>query len=244
MLGLRLASRWRFAAAMGFVIAWTLGPLLDLPNAAAQGCQPVSIKGVGGNPPYQPSSFSIDQGGCVTWKNNDTTTHTATSTSGPASFDTGNLGPGQSSTKNFAASGTYNYKCNFHASMTASFEVKGAPSPPPPSPSPSPPPPPPPPPPPTGGSTPKASPKPAASPTAPQSATQAPQPPVESPTEASPSPVESPTPSPTRSPEVTELATEEDEGDPGLIAVWVIAGVLAVGGAGAGFWFFRRSRAR
>ena len=57
-----------------------------------------------------PASATVSLGGSVTWINQSSAqVHTATTTGGPVPFDTGGLGPGQSSTLTFATPGTYTY---------------------------------------------------------------------------------------------------------------------------------------
>ncbi len=63
---------------------------------------------------FQPAIVSLYLNGTVTWTNNGTAVHTATSTSDTNSanlppFDTGGLGPGQSSSLMFSTPGTYVY---------------------------------------------------------------------------------------------------------------------------------------
>lgn len=73
---------------------------------------------------FGPSSVTIRVGGMVTWTNNGAAPHTATSTSGPGSFNTGMLSSGQSSAKTLAVAGTYGYQCDIHPSMTAMIIVR------------------------------------------------------------------------------------------------------------------------
>jgi len=72
---------------------------------------------------FSPQTININSGDSVRWTNKDTAPHTATSTGGPASFDTGRLDFGQSKTLQFNTPGTYTYKCEFHSSMTATIVV-------------------------------------------------------------------------------------------------------------------------
>lgn len=63
---------------------------------------------------FTPPTVNIALNGSVTWTNKGATVHTATSTpdsvnAGIAPFDTGGLGPGQSSTVGFSTPGTYVY---------------------------------------------------------------------------------------------------------------------------------------
>lgn len=57
------------------------------------------------------------------WTNEDTAPHTVTTTSGPAKFDSGNLGKGESWSYTFTKAGTYQYYCAVHPDMTASVTV-------------------------------------------------------------------------------------------------------------------------
>ena len=72
---------------------------------------------------FNPEDLTINVGDTVTWTNNDGMGHTATSTDGPASFDSGNIAAGATWSFTFTEAGTYNYKCDYHSSMTASITV-------------------------------------------------------------------------------------------------------------------------
>ncbi len=72
---------------------------------------------------FSPGSVTVDAGATVTWTNNDTTAHTATSS---GVFDTGTLQPGQSGSVTLSTPGTYNYICSIHPNMTGSIVVMGA----------------------------------------------------------------------------------------------------------------------
>ena len=72
---------------------------------------------------FDPEDLAINVGDTVTWTNNDGMGHTATSTDGPASFDSGNIAAGATWSFTFTEAGTYNYKCNYHSSMTAAITV-------------------------------------------------------------------------------------------------------------------------
>ena len=72
---------------------------------------------------FNPSTLTISAGTIVTWTNNDGVSHTATSTSGSASFDSGTLSNGGTYSVTFTTTGTYNYQCNFHPSMTGTIQV-------------------------------------------------------------------------------------------------------------------------
>jgi len=84
----------------------------------------VSIQGFTFNPG---TNLTVHSGDTVTWTNNDGAAHTATSTSGPASFDSGTIsGSGGTFDFTFTTMGTYDYQCDFHTSMTATLTVVGA----------------------------------------------------------------------------------------------------------------------
>ena len=72
---------------------------------------------------FNPEDLTINVGDAITWTNNDGMGHTATSTDGPASFDSGNIAAGATWSFTFTEAGTYNYKCDYHSSMTASITV-------------------------------------------------------------------------------------------------------------------------
>ena len=75
------------------------------------------------NMQYNPEDLTINVGDTVTWTNNDGGGHTATSTSGPESFDSGNIASGGTWSFTFTKAGTYDYKCDYHSSMTATITV-------------------------------------------------------------------------------------------------------------------------
>jgi len=72
---------------------------------------------------FDPDDLTINVGDTVTWTNDDGMGHTATSTSGPVSFDSGNIASGATWSFTFTEAGTYEYKCSYHSSMTASITV-------------------------------------------------------------------------------------------------------------------------
>ena len=67
---------------------------------------------------YNPSPFTISLATQTTvkWGNGDGTIHTVTADGG--SFDSNNLPAGDSYTHTFLATGTYNYHCKIHPTMT------------------------------------------------------------------------------------------------------------------------------
>ncbi|MBL8048412.1 MAG: cupredoxin domain-containing protein [Chthonomonas sp.] len=77
---------------------------------------------------FSPDMLTINVGDQVRWTNNDFAPHTASSTAGPMSFNSGTLGNGQSFTFTFTAAGSYDYMCNFHHDMMGSVNVVPEPS--------------------------------------------------------------------------------------------------------------------
>lgn len=82
---------------------------------------PVTIKGFA----FAPADVTVPVGTAVTWTNQDSTLHTATSVQGaPAAFDSGNLDSGKSYTYTFAAAGKYSYHCSIHSNMLGTVTVQ------------------------------------------------------------------------------------------------------------------------
>jgi amicyanin len=65
---------------------------------------------------YKPATLTVKAGTKVTFVNEDSTPHTATS-SGSKTIDSGSLSKGQSYTVTFTKPGTYRYICTFHPYM-------------------------------------------------------------------------------------------------------------------------------
>gem|GEM_PF-410389 len=72
---------------------------------------------------FDPDEITIYVGDAITWTNNDGMSHTATSTSGPTSFDSGNIASGGTWSFTFTEAGTYEYECEYHSSMTGVITV-------------------------------------------------------------------------------------------------------------------------
>lgn len=70
---------------------------------------------------YEPDPVTIQEGGKVTWLNQDSAPHTATADDG--SFDTGTLEEGKLKSETFKEPGTYAYHCTIHPSMHGTLEV-------------------------------------------------------------------------------------------------------------------------
>ncbi len=105
-----------------FAIVFLVGAL------ACVGCsskKTTSPSGGNGNPDqvvisgFAFSSMTVTAGTTVTWKNDDSVTHTATSDAGSAfTFDTGDIAGGTTSTGiTFSTPGAFTYHCTHHPEM-------------------------------------------------------------------------------------------------------------------------------
>ncbi len=70
---------------------------------------------------FSPDNLTVKVGTKVTWTNNESYDHTVASDDG--SFDSGNIGQGQSYSFTFTKAGTYSYHCAIHTFMTAKVVV-------------------------------------------------------------------------------------------------------------------------
>jgi plastocyanin len=66
---------------------------------------------------FGPTPLTVSVGTTVTWTNDDSTTHTLTSTTGPGSFVSGKLAPGSTFSHTFDQACTYDYMCTIHSTM-------------------------------------------------------------------------------------------------------------------------------
>ena len=114
------ASAQPASAAKGPQTSTTLN-LADAAAVAATSGLTIDIK----NYAFVPASTTVAVGTKVTWVNEDTVPHTATTTSGPASFDSGQVAPGASYSAIFETAGTYSYYCADHPNMKATITVTG-----------------------------------------------------------------------------------------------------------------------
>jgi plastocyanin len=87
-------------------------------STAAKGT--ITIKGF----KFSPTPTTAKVGDTITVTNEDSSTHTFTSTDGPAKFDTGDIAKGSSKTVKLTKAGTYKYRCSIHSSMTGEITVK------------------------------------------------------------------------------------------------------------------------
>lgn len=84
----------------------------------------VSIVGNSGGNSYKPNPIEIKVGDTVTWINNDSSLHTATSTSSnDSNFDSNVLRRGETFSFTFDREGQYPYFCTLHPNMVGSVAV-------------------------------------------------------------------------------------------------------------------------
>jgi plastocyanin len=73
---------------------------------------------------FNPRQLTVTAGTRVTWLNRDDVPHTATSTSKPRAFNSGNLDTDERFSHVFTTPGTYEYFCILHPKMTGKVIVK------------------------------------------------------------------------------------------------------------------------
>jgi len=71
---------------------------------------------------FQPKAIEVKKGAKVTFTNDDTAKHTATSKKAGA-FDSGDLDKGKPKSVTLTKPGAFNYYCVYHATMTATVKV-------------------------------------------------------------------------------------------------------------------------
>ena len=71
---------------------------------------------------FDPGEITVPAGTTITFTNQDTAAHTATADD--SSFDTKELGKGDSAKATFDEPGTYSYYCRFHVFMKGSVVVE------------------------------------------------------------------------------------------------------------------------
>ena len=70
---------------------------------------------------YSPNPQTISRGSTVTFINNDSASHTATSS---GLFDTGILAPGGRASVTLQNAGSFTYRCTLHPNMTGTLTVQ------------------------------------------------------------------------------------------------------------------------
>ena len=88
------------------------------PQTSTASQNSIAMKGLA----FNPLALTISKGANVTWTNDDSTTHTVTSDTG--AFESGNLSPGNSFTRQFNDTGTFPYHCTIHPSMKGTITVQ------------------------------------------------------------------------------------------------------------------------
>lgn len=71
---------------------------------------------------FKPANLSVKKGDTVTWTNKDFVPHTATDLK--HQFDSKIINAGKTWKLVLKKAGTYNYKCDFHPTMTGLLKVK------------------------------------------------------------------------------------------------------------------------
>ena len=114
--------------ASGLVVMATL---LVLIGCKGDESNPPASGGGGGTSPntismsynaFTPVSITISANTTITWKNNDTVTHTSTSDGGV--WNTGDIAPGTSKSFTFTTTGTFPYHCVYHSGMVGTVIVQ------------------------------------------------------------------------------------------------------------------------
>jgi plastocyanin len=97
----------------------TSGDTTASPTAGESAGNAVTIQGRA----FQPARLTVPVGTTVTWTNQDSEPHTATSEDG-STFDSGSMSNGQTFEHTFTTAGEYAYVCEFHSDMTATIVVQ------------------------------------------------------------------------------------------------------------------------
>ena len=71
---------------------------------------------------FTPKELKVKKGDTVTWTNSDERDHTVTADD--KSFDSGNVGDGNSFRQKFEKPGKYKYHCEYHPRMKATIVVE------------------------------------------------------------------------------------------------------------------------
>ncbi len=94
--------------------------LLALVSAVSAAEYAVDISGFA----FDPVTLTIMEGDTVTWTNLDQVAHTVTADD--MSWDSGNLAHGESWSHTFDISGTWDYHCSIHPTMTGTVIVEAS----------------------------------------------------------------------------------------------------------------------
>ena len=120
----RLPARLFLALLLGStIVAATSAAVADSSSSVSPAPSASPIVVYMRNYQYLPASLTIKPGTTVTWRNDDTASHTATSTTGV--FDSRNLDRGVVYSYTFTKPGKYSYTCSYHPYMTGLIIVTG-----------------------------------------------------------------------------------------------------------------------
>jgi plastocyanin len=72
---------------------------------------------------YAPNPVTVSRGASVTWVNNDSIAHTASSNDS-TTFNSGTIAPGGSFSMTFQNAGTFPYRCTIHPNMVGTVTVQ------------------------------------------------------------------------------------------------------------------------
>jgi plastocyanin len=112
------------AALLSATIACGNDATVTTPSSGSPGGPTISIvSGASGltTTAYSPNPQTISRGSTVTFINNDSTSHTATSS---GLFDTGAMAPGARVSVTLQNAGSITYRCTFHPNMTGTITVQ------------------------------------------------------------------------------------------------------------------------
>ena len=108
----------------GSTPATTTSPSTPAPSGSASGSAVSIVVGARTltTTAFSPNPVTVAVGGTVTWANNDSITHTATSDTGV--WNSGGIGAGQSFSQTFSTAGTFPYHCTIHPGMVGTITVQ------------------------------------------------------------------------------------------------------------------------
>lgn len=122
-----MAVRMTLIAAVLMLVAAcgkSSSPTSPSPSPSPSGATVTMVSGARmmGASAYNPNPINISRGTTITWVNNDTAPHDATSDS--RSWNTGTIGPGGSASVTFETAGTFPYHCTIHPNMIGTVNVQ------------------------------------------------------------------------------------------------------------------------
>jgi plastocyanin len=126
----------RVALAVAFVVAGCGGggygggtPTTPTPGGGGTGATTINIVGDRGSQSFNPNPGASGQDQMVNWRNGDSVVHRIVLNDGSA--DTGNIGPGATSTAIRMPAAGSNYHCSLHPGMIGSIRAASGDPPPP-----------------------------------------------------------------------------------------------------------------